>query len=466
MSFFGGKSGCKIRSGDVCLIATFAFFFGALYFFSFFDGGDTPPVIYSQWNYILTVISVAAGVITLGYFALMAFLVYFYRPSAGMPDEKLPRCTVVVPAYNEGKQIAETIACLLECDYPAEKLEVIAIDDGSKDDTRYWIKRATDDSDGRVKPVFLDRNGGKKAALYLGFKRAEGEIVITLDSDSFIEKDALRNLVAPFSDASVGAVAGNIRILNREESFYLKMLDVSFSFTFDFMRCAQSRFGGTVLCTPGALSAYRRSSLLPVIDEWLHQTFMGAPSTIGEDRALSSLLLCKGYRVKFQQNAVARTRIPTTYVRICRMYLRWIRSDIRENIRMTPSVFGFDGKWTWRRLMLQINLLFQNMSVMMPVVFLPSTLAFMIANISNLPLILLIMSFITMAWAMIPAVIYAERYSPLKSIWAFAYSIFFLFGLSWIPFYSLFTMGNGDWMTRELVQQGREKEAIEARDAR
>ncbi|MCQ2353305.1 MAG: glycosyltransferase family 2 protein [Victivallaceae bacterium] len=448
----------KWSIGTKAFVALIAVCIAAVCFLGFFYANPL-EVLYTQVDYALAVFGIYAALASLTYFLIVSLGAFFYRAAPTPGDDELPTCTVLIPAYNEGKQVALTIESLLKSDYPGDKLQVFAIDDGSKDDTRYWIRYAAERSGGKVTPVFLDRNGGKKAALYKGMKLAKSEVVVTLDSDSIVRRDSLRNLVAPFQNPRVGAVAGNIRVMN-DQNIFGKMLDVSFAFTFDFMRCAQSSFGGTVLCTPGALSAYRLTALLPVIDEWLNQVFMGAPSTIGEDRALSSLILLSNYQVRFQQNAIACTTIPTTYVRICRMYLRWIRSDIRENIRMARAVLtGTIRHWSPRMLVLQANLLFLDLSILAPLVAIPGIVSFLIVHLANLPMILMMMLLASLGWAVIPAVIYAERYSPLKSLWAFGYCVFYFFGLSWVPIYSIFTLRNGSWMTRELAQQGREDQA-------
>ncbi len=448
----------KLSAGIKAFVALVLVCAAAVCFLGFFYANPL-DMIYNQVDYTLATFGIYAALASLVYFLIVSLGAFCYRAVPTPTDDELPTCTVLIPAYNEGKQVAVTIESLLKSDYPAEKLQIFAIDDGSKDDTRYWICYAAEKSGGKVTPILLDRNGGKKTALYKGMKLAKSEVVVTLDSDSIVQSDSIRNLVAPFKDQSVGAVAGNIRVMNSNNIFG-KMLDVSFAFTFDFMRCAQSSFGGTVLCTPGALSAYRLTALLPVIDEWLNQVFMGAPSTIGEDRALSSLILLSNYRVRFQQNAIASTTIPTTYVRICRMYLRWIRSDIRENIRMARAVLtGSIRHWTPRMLVLQANLLFLDLSILAPLVAIPGVVSFVIVHLSALPMVLMMAMLASLGWAVVPAVIYAERYSPLKSLWAFGYCLFYFFGLSWVPVYSIFTLRNGSWMTRELAQQGRENQA-------
>ena len=116
------------------------------------------------------------------------------------------------------------------------------------------------------------------------------------------------------------------------------MLDVTFVFSFEFIRAGQSRVNA-VLCTPGALSAYRREIVARVLNRWLHQTFCGRPANIGEDRAMTNLILESGSHVVFQQNAKVYTEVPIHYKKLTKMFLRWARSNIRETIVMSRFAF-------------------------------------------------------------------------------------------------------------------------------
>ena len=164
-----------------------------------------------------------------------------------------------------------------------------------------------------------------------GSAKGRGEVFVTVDSDSLIEPDALRHLVAPLqADAQMGAVAGNVKVLNRHRSLMGKMQGVRFV-NLDYLRAAQSRYG-TVICTPGSLSAYRRAALLPVLPAWLQQTFLGAPCPHSEDRALTNFILRRGYYTGYQRTAVVHTMVPETYRGVCKMYLRWERGNVRESV--------------------------------------------------------------------------------------------------------------------------------------
>ena len=274
---------------------------------------------YDQFNQdrLSTTFGMIFMVIATGLFAFKAgFFVYTlnryfrYKAIESVSNEELPTCTVIVPAYNEGKQVYATLMSLANSDYPVEKLQLLSIDDGSKDDTWYWMQEAKRVLGDRVVIYQQPKNMGKRHALYRGFNEGTGEVFVTVDSDSIVKKDTLRNLVSPFvTNEKCGAVAGNIRVLNNEKALIPKMLDVSFVLSFEFVRSAESSLN-SVLCTPGALAAYRRSAVFACLDAWINQTFMGQPSDIGEDRAMTNMILKQGYHVLFQRNAYAYTNVP------------------------------------------------------------------------------------------------------------------------------------------------------------
>ena len=220
-------------------------------------------------------------VINLSAFLWRVILFFKYRPVEGCDDAQLPTCTVIVPAYNEGSMVLKTLESVLQSDYPADKLQIIAIDDGSVDDTWTWMEKAAAESNGRIEAVRLIKNAGKRRALYEGFIRSKADVLVTIDSDSLIDPETIRCLVSPFvSDKKVGAVAGNVVVLNRQKDIIPRMLDVSFAFSFEFLRASQSVVN-TVFCTPGALSAYRRQPVMRGFGRMAQPNLLG---TAGENR--------------------------------------------------------------------------------------------------------------------------------------------------------------------------------------
>ena len=403
---------------------------------------------HSGFSRIMFSVGMAFAIFTTLYMLLQAVLAAFYRPKKELQGDDVPACTIIVPAYNESEGIFSALQSVLEVDYPADKLEIIAVNDGSKDDTWQWIEKAVSMSNGRIRGINLEKNGGKKAALCHVIRNSSNPIVITVDSDSLLEKNSLRSLLAPFADENVGAVAGTIRVKNMQDGILPRMLDVCFVFGCDFMRCAQSVLG-YVLCTPGAISAYRRDVIFPLLDTWLAQTFFGAPSTIGEDRALTSLILRTGKKVVSQSTAVALTQVPDNYSGLCKMLLRWTRGDVRESILLLDFV---TSKWSlrnWKWSLFQLNIVSQIVGIALPFVFIPCTIYTFVQFSDHLLFMIYYIFSINSMWSLLPAAIYARRNSKTGALWAFVYGVFSLIALSWICIYSILTLRNSSWLTRE-----------------
>ena len=382
----------------------------------------------------------------LGMLTWRVYLVLRYKPAAPCCDEDLVGCTVIIPAYNEGRQVLETMRSVIASDYPAEKLQIICVDDGSKDDTWEWMVRGGKEFGDRVKLIRSPRNQGKRHALNYGFLRATGQVIVTIDSDSEVETSTLRSIVSVFCrNPRVGAVAGNVRVLNTREGIIPKMLDVAFTYSFDFIRAAQSSFN-TVMCTPGALSAYDAAMVSKVREQWLHQTFMGQPANIGEDRAMTNLILKEGRLVHFQSDAVVYTNVPVEYRGLCKMLLRWARSNIRETIALTR--FGFTRFRPEPVLGAQVDLAHQwirfTSRELLKIGMVTSLIYFPGVTLYGLAGGLFVAS-------LMPSLFYLLRHRSMACLWAFPYTVFMLFGLSWISLYALLTPHKNGWMTRDLA---------------
>lgn len=370
-------------------------------------------------------------------------LVLKYRPIPGVSDDQLPTCTVVVPAYNEGRQVFDTLKSLAASNYPRKKMQLIAVDDGSADDTWKWIKQAKRTLALPVLTIRQPRNQGKRQALYDGFRKSTGKVLVTVDSDSMVEPDTLRNLVTPLAlNPGIGGVAGNVRVLNQTQGIIPRMVDIVFVFSFDFMRASQSMVR-TVICTPGALSAYRKSVVMGVLDEWLNQTFFGRPANIGEDRALTNMILRQGYDVVFQQNARVFTEVPVGYAQLCKMYLRWARSNVRETLAMTAFIFTRFRRGSM--LGARINLVSDWLRLTVAQIFFLISWGLILwhpAIFGSKAIISIVVG------SSLPAIIYAWKFGRLSSILAFVYGFFFFTAMTWIKPYALVTPHNSHWLTR------------------
>ncbi len=399
------------------------------------------------WGVIIYCIGLSLLILKISFLTYLGYLYIKYKPVKSVQNSELPKCTVIVPAYNEGKLVYDTLLSLADSDYPADKLQILGIDDGSKDDTWDWLQKAKNVLGDRLTIFQQPKNMGKRHALYKGFKIGTGDVFVTVDSDSIVDENTLKNLVSPFvAKQDCGAVAGNVRVLNKENGIIPKMLNVSFTFSFEFVRSAQSALG-SVFCTPGALAAYRKDAVMNCLDEWINQSFLGQPSTIGEDRALTNMILKQGLHVYFQKNALVYTNIPERYKNLYKMFIRWERSNVRENIMMSKFAFkNFrEGSTTGTRIILMMQWLKLVMAIPLLLI-----LTFFVATHP----ILFIASTLSgvLVFSSIQMIFYAKKYNFNEALLAYAYSIFYMFTLFWLTPYAIITAGRSGWLTRELPQ--------------
>ena len=390
----------------------------------------------------LVMVLAGSGVLASAYFVMTLWHALRYRATPAYSDAALPRLTVIVPAYNEGAAVRVALESALASDYPTEKLQVIAIDDGASDDTWAHIEAVAEAHPGRVLAIKQPKNGGKREALKTGFELAEGELVVTVDSDSKLERNALRAIVAPMiSDREVAAVAGRVLVLNREDNLLTRLLSARFFITFDLARAAQSRFGA-VLCTPGALSAYRMSAVRAVLERWSTQTFLGQPCTIAEDRALTTWLLREGHRSVYQRTAVVETLMPTTLGRMARMLIRWERGNIREDLVMLPLLAR---RWRPR------DQWWPSFEIVMELVQYPLAwigLALVAARLAAQPDALFAVAGIVVLGAVVQTLYTLRSHRASDFFFGVGYALFAFVGLWWVFPYSLLTVRDGRWLTR------------------
>ena len=347
--------------------------------------------------------------------------------------------TVIIPAYNEGPMVLKSIESVATARYPRDRLEIFVVDDGSADDTWQFIRWSAARYRGFVKPIRLPENCGKRAALAVAFRKARGTVVVTLDSDSVVEPDSLLAIAGAFQDPKIGAVAGKVAVYNRQ-GLIPRMLHVQFVLSFDLQRAVESAYGN-VYCCPGALTAYRTSIVQNVLDDWMEQTFLGSPCTFGEDRAMTNLILESGYDTVYQRSALVQTVVPVTYSKLCKMFIRWNRSYVREELRFLTIVWKrplkarvialCDRIITNLRYPVHYTSLFLGASLMLhhPWILARILVAIGLISLFNMTYYLRI-----------------ER-SP-DFCYGILYSYFALVALSWIFPYAAFTVRARSWLTR------------------
>jgi cellulose synthase/poly-beta-1,6-N-acetylglucosamine synthase-like glycosyltransferase/peptidoglycan/xylan/chitin deacetylase (PgdA/CDA1 family) len=235
------------------------------------------------------------------------------RPGAPWLREVTEPVTVLVPAYNEEAGIESTVRSLLASDYP--QLQIVVVDDGSTD-------RTADLAEGIGDPrvlVIRKPNGGKAAALNTGLEYASHDILVMVDADTVFEPDAIHHLVQPLAHPAVGAVSGNTKVGNRR-GLLAKWQHLEYCFGFNLDR----RMFEVLECmttVPGAIGAFRRDALMGV----------GGVSddTLAEDTDLTMALWRSGWRVLYEESAVAWTEVPTSLRQLWRQRYRWCYGTIQ-----------------------------------------------------------------------------------------------------------------------------------------
>lgn len=249
------------------------------------------------------------GLLTLLYGPL-ALLFELKRSRRKLDGEFQPAVSVVVPAFNEEKVIANCVESILAADYSNK--EVLLVDDGSTDGT-LEVMRRFEGAPGVV--VLTQQNAGKAAALNNGLAHATGEFVLCVDADGMFRADTIRQMIEPFWDARVGAVCGNDSPINLN-SLQTHLLSIMARVGTGFVRRALSEID----CLPivaGNSGAFRR--------ETLDKTGPFLDGFIGEDLELTWRVHRSGYKVKFQPRAVIYAEVPATVKSLWKQRVRWAR---------------------------------------------------------------------------------------------------------------------------------------------
>jgi poly-beta-1,6-N-acetyl-D-glucosamine synthase len=247
---------------------------------------------------------------------LVASLLLDRRPAIRVSTDSLPGITILVAAYNEEACIASTIDSIARQAYPGP-MEVVVINDGSTDGT---AQRLAALQYPWLQVINLERNGGKSHALNVGLARARFRLTLTVDGDSYLYRNALRNLVGRYlSDPpDTRAVAGAVLVRNSRENLVTAAQEWDYFHGIAAIKRLQSLYQGT-LVAQGAFSIYDTDTI---------RSLGGWPHTVGEDIVLTWNLLAHGYRIGFAENACVFTNAPTTWKQFIRQRQRWSRGLI------------------------------------------------------------------------------------------------------------------------------------------
>lgn len=329
------------RRKNANLVAISAFFLFIMVFIIILMRAES--VIYFKFNKFLYTYSIITAA-----FLLSRYLFGSMYRAVPVDMEFTPGVTIIIPCFNEETWIDRTIRSCIDQDYPLDKLEVIVVDDCSNDNSAAVIQATVErlKAEGerfqvgeRLSYILQEKNKGKREALSRGVLRAKHDLVVFVDSDSFLEPFAIRNLVQPFKDPKMGGVAGRTDVANTYTNGLTKMQAVRYYIAFRIMKAAESYFDA-VTCLSGPLSCYKKQIVIDHMEEWINQRFMGQKATFGDDRAMTNFVL-RRHRTAYQDTAVCSTIVPNRHRMFLRQQMRWKRSWLRESITA--------GRFMWRK---------------------------------------------------------------------------------------------------------------------
>jgi cellulose synthase/poly-beta-1,6-N-acetylglucosamine synthase-like glycosyltransferase len=270
---------------------------------------------------VLSVLLVFLALLALRY-ALLLWLGYLHLLESRAADDAADsgareRVTIIVPVYNEGPMIEKALRSLLALDYPA--FDVVVVDDGSTDGT-FALASAMQGTHGNVSlRVVTKKNGGKAAALNHGIARARTPFVLCMDGDSRLAPDTLRHAMRHFSDPRVGAVAGNVKVVNRD-NVWTRLQALEYIEGLNMPRRAQG-FLRVVNIIPGPIGIFRRDVLERVGG---YET-----DTFAEDADLTLKIVTAGWHIAYEERAIAWTEAPENFLDLVKQRYRWTRGILQ-----------------------------------------------------------------------------------------------------------------------------------------
>jgi peptidoglycan-N-acetylglucosamine deacetylase len=271
--------------------------------------------------FVVGIVLVSARALVIGILALIEKL----RPDHAVMPVPEPAVTVLIPAHNEESVVVQTVTSVLASD--VQSLNVIVVNDGSTDQTGALLD-ATFGNDPRVR-ILHQVNRGKAASLHRALGEASTDIVVTIDADTEIEPDAIGKLLRHFSDPTVGAVAGNVKVGNRSRWLtrwqaleYITSQNME-KRAFDLLNC--------ITVVPGALGAWRKQAI---------EAAGGITAdTVAEDADLTIGIRRLGWRISYDEEAIAWTEAPETAGALIRQRFRWTFGTLQSFWKHSDTLF-------------------------------------------------------------------------------------------------------------------------------
>lgn len=261
-------------------------------------------------------------------FLLISFLEKRPAKKTAARPTYYPTVTILVPCWNKAATLGATVRSLLALDYPKEKLSILIIDDGSTDNTYEAAMQFADQP--QVTVLRKKNEGSKFSALNFGIAHSSGELVGCLDADSFVERDALLEVVKTFEkDKTVMAVTPAMRVHLPRNMLEL-MQAVEYTFGVFYRKMFDNLSAITVL--PGPFSFYRRTVFEKI------GGFRKAHHT--EDMEMAFRMHARGLKIANAHTAIVSTKVPTTVRSLIRQRVRWSRGFLENSLDYSFMFFN------------------------------------------------------------------------------------------------------------------------------
>jgi cellulose synthase/poly-beta-1,6-N-acetylglucosamine synthase-like glycosyltransferase len=298
---------------EILVVATLLFILWAV---------NAPPYIQQiVLRVVMVSLVIFLAILFIRYFTLLwfAYLEHAERNVLGKGEpEELPPISIIVPAYNEADVLEGALASLARMDYPM--YEVVVVDDGSEDET-FAKALSWEGWHGNAEfRAVTKRNGGKASALNTGIAISKHPFVFCMDADSRLEPWTLRTAIRGFDDPSVGAVAGNVKVENRR-SLITSLQALEYIEGLNMPRRAQG-FIAAVNIVPGPVGLFRR--------ETLEEVGGYDTDTFAEDADLTLKMMAEGWKVVYEDDAIAWTQAPERWVDLVQQRYRWTRGILQS----------------------------------------------------------------------------------------------------------------------------------------
>ena len=387
---------------------------------------------------------------------LICFIVYIfskyffaslYQPlapwdgaSAALDDATV---ALLIPVFNEGEAVMRVqVASILAQRKPFS--QVFFIDDGStKDRSGVEYLRTVAAQEPLITLVEMEHNVGKRHAQAAVLPLVTSDFIMTTDSDTVMERDCLFNLLLPLyapdgSGEGISAVTGKVLAYNSDTNLLTSVLNLRYYNAFDVERASQS-VTGSVIVASGPVTIYRSEIILENLDEYVNQTFLGRPQTLGDDRCLTNIALRTG-KVVYQATALVLTEIPDTLRAFRLQQTRWSRSWFRESILGVPNAIRVRKPIIIMWLVIELVMffaIFASIALTIYWMFVPGYLTYELLGFFGF-----------IVWNAWVRNIYYSAVSFREFLKAPIYGYLHMFVVLPVKVYALFTMRNNSWVTR------------------